>query len=71
MCDVQVISALSSLTEVGVGLVAAMVIALVSSWILAVVIVGFVPLLLVGGLVQVRLLSRRSSSQSQSSQVSA
>lgn len=68
----QVIRALSSLTEVGVGLVAAVVIAMVSSWILALVIMGFIPLLVVAGLVQVWLLGRRGSSRdhTHSSQVS-
>jgi hypothetical protein len=68
----QVIRALSSLTEVGVGLVVAVVIAMVSSWILAVVVVGFVPLLVVAGLVQVWLLGRRGGTRdhTHSSQVS-
>lgn len=62
--------ALSSLTEVGVGLIVAMVIAMVSSWTLAVVIVGFIPLLVIAGLIQVWLLNRRGSSHSPSTQVS-
>ena len=61
--------AISSLTEVGVGLAAALVISLVSSWVLALVVVAFIPLLLLGGLVQVRLLRSRVSTESASSQV--
>lgn len=61
---------MSSLTEVGVGLLAAVVIAMVSSWILAVVVVAFVPPLVVAGLVQVWLLGRTGSGKpSPSSQV--
>lgn len=53
------------------GLLVAMVIAMVSSWILALVVVGFIPLLMVAGLVQVRLLGRTGSGKpSPSSQVS-
>lgn len=62
---------LSSLTEVGVGLLVAMVIAMVSSWVLALVVVGFIPPLMMAGLVQVQLLGRTGSRElSPSSQVS-
>jgi hypothetical protein len=61
--------AISSLTEVGVGLAAALVISLVSSWALALVVIAFIPLLLLGGLVQVWLLRSRVSTESASSQV--
>ena len=52
------INSLSSLTEVGVGLLVAMVISLASSWVLALVVLGFVPLLVFAGLVQVLFLRR-------------
>lgn len=69
MCT-QVIMSLSSLTEVGVGLLVAMVIAMVSSWALALVVMAFVPPLVVAGLVQVWLLGRTGSGKpSPSSQV--
>ena len=61
--------AVSSLTEVGVGLITALVISLVSSWILALVVMAFIPLLLLGGLVQVRLLRAGVSTETQSSKV--
>lgn len=70
--SLQAILFLSSLSEVAVGLIAALIIAMVASWTLALVVVGFIPLLVGAGLVQVWLLGRRrgGSLSSSSSQVS-
>ena len=55
----QVTGSLSSLTEVGVGLLVAVIIAMVSSWILAVLVLVFIPVLVAAGLIQVWLTGSR------------
>ena len=71
--SLQGIQFLSSLSEVAIGLIAALIIAMVASWPLALVVVGFIPLLVGAGLVQVWLLGRRRGGtlSSSSSKVSS